>query len=36
LQKNKEKDYIHWPGQARHAQCELQINKVLNLTRNNL
>ena len=36
LQKNKEKDYIHWPGAARHAQCELQIAKILNLTRNNL
>ncbi len=36
LQKNKEKDYIHWPGAARHAQCDLQIHKILNLTRNNL
>lgn len=36
LQKNKEKDYIHWPGAARYAQCDLQIHKILNLTRNNL
>ena len=36
LQKNKEKDYIHWPGAARQAQCELQISKILNLTRNNI
>lgn len=36
LQKNKEKDYIHWPGSARSAQCELQISKIINLTRNNL
>lgn len=36
LQKNKEKDYIHWPGATRHAQCALQIHKILNLTRNNL
>ena len=36
LQKNKEKDYIHWPGAARHAQCDLQIHKILNLTRNTL
>jgi len=36
LQKNKEKDFIHWPGATRFAQCELQINKILNLTRNNL
>lgn len=36
LQKNKEKDYIHWPGATRHAQCDLQIHKILNLTRNNL
>ena len=36
LQNNKEKDYIHWPGSTRYAQCELQINKIINLTRNNL
>lgn len=36
LQNNKEKDYIHWPGSTRYAQCQLQINKILNLTRNNL
>lgn len=36
LQNNKEKDYIHWPGSTRYAQCQLQINKIINLTRNNL
>jgi hypothetical protein len=36
LKKNKEKDYIYWPGAQRQAQCDLQIQKVLNLTRNNL
>lgn len=36
LKKNKEKDYIHWPGPAREAQCDLQIHKLLGLTRSNL
>lgn len=36
LKKNKEKDYIYWPGAQRTAQCDLQITKILNLTRNNL
>lgn len=36
LKKNKEKDYIYWPGGQRIAQCDLQINKILNLTRNSL
>lgn len=36
LKKNKEKDYIYWPGAQRIAQCDLQINKIINLTRNNL
>jgi hypothetical protein len=36
LKKNKEKDYIYWPGAQRQAQCDLQIQKILNLTRNNL
>jgi len=36
LKKNTEKDYIHWPGGARNAQCDLQIHKIVNLTRNNL
>lgn len=36
LQNNKEKDYIHWPGSTRYAQCQLQINKIINLTRNTL
>lgn len=33
LKKNKEKDYIHWPGLQREAQCDLQIQKILNITR---
>jgi len=33
LKKNKEKDYLYWPGGQREAQCELQIQKVLNITR---
>jgi hypothetical protein len=36
LKKNEEKDYIYWPGKQRQAQCDLQIQKLLNLTRNNL
>jgi hypothetical protein len=36
LKKNKEKDYIYWPGAQRIAQCDLQINKIINLTRNGL
>ena len=36
LKKNKEKDYIYWPGAQRQAQCDLQVQKILNLTRNNL
>lgn len=36
LKKNGEKDYIFWPGKQRQAQCDLQIQKLLNLTRNNL
>ena len=33
LKKNKAKDYLYWPGGQREAQCELQIQKVLNITR---
>jgi len=36
LKKQQEKDYIHWPGAARVSQCDLQIFKITNLTRNNL
>lgn len=36
LKKNKEKDYIHWSGSSREAQCNLQIHKVLSLTRSTL
>jgi hypothetical protein len=33
IKKNGDKDYIYWPGKQRTAQCDLQINKVLGLTR---
>lgn len=33
LMKNKEKDYLYWPGKQRKAQCELQLEKVLKITR---
>ena len=33
LKKNKEKDYLYWPGGEREAKCELQIQKVLGITR---
>tara|TARA_Y100001963_G_scaffold115631_1_gene160528 strand:- start:93 stop:464 length:372 start_codon:yes stop_codon:yes gene_type:complete len=33
LKKNKNKDYIHWPGAQRETQCDLQIQKILNITR---
>jgi hypothetical protein len=33
LKKNKAKDYIYWPGTAREAKCDLQIQKIMNLTR---
>ena len=36
LKKNKGKDYIHWPGKQREAQCDLQIQKVLGMTRSGL
>jgi|TARA_R100001594_G_scaffold106632_1_gene141099 hypothetical protein len=34
LKKNKQKDYLYWPGGQREAKCELQIQKILGLTRN--
>jgi len=33
LKKNKAKDYIFWPGVQREAQCDLQMQKLLSLTR---
>ena len=33
LKKNKEKDYLYWPGGERDAKCELQIQKILGITR---
>ena len=36
LKKNADKDYIYWPGKQRETQCDLQVEKLLNLTRNNL
>lgn len=33
LKKNKERDYIYWPGMQRLAQCDLQLQKILNITR---
>jgi len=34
LRKNKEKDYLYWPGGEREAKCDLQVQKILNITRN--
>jgi hypothetical protein len=33
LKKNKGKDYLYWPGAQRESQCELQMQKLLNVTR---
>jgi len=33
LKKNKNKDYLYWPGGQREAQCNLQVEKLLNVTR---
>ncbi|HIJ11607.1 TPA: hypothetical protein HA278_06120 [Candidatus Woesearchaeota archaeon] len=33
LRKNKNKDYLYWPGGQREAQCNLQVEKLLNITR---
>ena len=36
LKKNKERDYIYWPGAQRQAQCDLQIQKIISITRASL
>jgi len=33
LMKNQSKDYLYWPGKQRKAQCELQLEKTLKITR---
>ena len=33
LKKNKHKDYLYWPGGQRETQCDLQIQKLINITR---
>ena len=33
LKKNSGKDYLHWPGSQRKTQCELQMQKLINITR---
>ena len=33
LKKNETKDYLHWPGVQRKAQCDLQIEKLIRITR---
>lgn len=33
LKKNNEKDYLYWPGRQRETQCDLHIQKVINITR---
>ena len=33
LKKDKQKDYLYWPGGEREAKCDLQIQKLLNITR---
>jgi len=33
LRKNKQKDYLFWPGAQREAQCNLQLEKLMNITR---
>jgi hypothetical protein len=33
MKKNEEKDYLYWPGKQRKAQCELQLEKILQITR---
>ena len=33
LKKEKQKDYLYWPGGEREAKCDLQIQKLLNITR---
>ena len=36
LKKNKERDYIYWPGMQRLAQCDLQLQKIVTITRASL
>lgn len=36
LKKNKDRDYIYWPGMQRQAQCDLQIEKIIGITRASL
>jgi len=33
LKKNPEKDFIKWPGKEREAKCQLQIERILAITR---
>lgn len=33
LKKNPDKDYIFWKGKEREAKCQLQIERILSLTR---
>tara|TARA_R110002020_G_C15937453_1_gene744367 strand:+ start:25 stop:396 length:372 start_codon:yes stop_codon:yes gene_type:complete len=33
LKKNKTKDYLYWPGTQRVTACDLQLQKILNITR---
>jgi nitrate reductase alpha subunit len=33
LKKNKDRDYIFWPGAQRLAQCDLQLQKIISVTR---
>ena len=33
LKKNKTKDYLYWPGTQRVTACDLQIQKILSITR---
>lgn len=35
LKKNGDKDYMYWPGSQRVAQCDLQIQKIMNVTQTN-
>ena len=33
LKKNPDRDYIHWKGREREAKCQLQIERILSITR---
>ena len=33
MKKNEEKDYLYWPGKQRKAQCDLQLEKILQIIR---